>query len=129
MGMRITAVTLGVADLERAKRFYESLGGAVAKELPGFVSITLGEGSPDLALYPREGLAAMVGVSPDGAGFSGVVLDYNPPGKGKERVDDVLSQAARGGGTIVSAAHETEWGGRIGHFSDPDGNLWQVGSY
>jgi uncharacterized glyoxalase superfamily protein PhnB len=71
----------------------------------------------------------MVGVSPGGSGFSGVILDYNPPGPGKERVDEVLTQAERAGGKIVKPAHETDWGGRVGHFSDPAGNLWQVASY
>jgi uncharacterized glyoxalase superfamily protein PhnB len=41
----------------------------------------------------------------------------------------VLSQAERAGGTIVDPAHDADWGGRVGYFSDPDGNLWQVASY
>ncbi|MBA2381188.1 MAG: VOC family protein [Chloroflexi bacterium] len=129
MGAQINAVTLGVKDLQESKSFYEGLGASVDKEFPGFVSLKFGDASPDLALYPRDGLAAIIGVPPDGAGFSGIVLDYNPPGKGRDRVDEVLSQAERAGGKVVSPAHDAEWGGRVGHFSDPDGNLWQVASY
>jgi len=65
----------------------------------------------------------MVGVSPEGSGFTGVILDYNPPGKGKDRVDEVLTEVKRAGGKIVKPAQEAQWGGRVGHFSDPDGNV------
>ena len=40
MGTQISAVTLGVKDLARAKRFYEAIGGRVQKDLPSFVSNT-----------------------------------------------------------------------------------------
>ena len=129
MSTQISAITLGVKDLQRSKEFYEGLGALVDKEFPGYVSLKLGDSSPDLALYPREGLAQMVGVSPEGSGFTGVILDYNPPGTGKDRVDEVLTKAKRAGGKIVKPAAEAAWGGRVGHFSDPDGNLWQVASY
>jgi catechol 2,3-dioxygenase-like lactoylglutathione lyase family enzyme len=129
MSTQISAITLGVHDLQQTKKFYEGLGASVEKDFPGFVSLKFDDGSPALALYPREGLAQMVGVSPEGSGFTGVILDYNPPGKGKDRVDEVLTQAQRARGKIVKPAADAEWGGRVGHFSDPDGNLWQVASY
>lgn len=129
MTFQISAVTLGVKDLQVSKSFYEGLGATVEKEHPNFISLTLADGSPILGLYPRDGLAEMLGVSPKGSGFTGVKFDYNPPGQGKERVDELLSKVERAGGTIVKPAHEAAWGGRVGIFRDPDGNLWQVASY
>lgn len=129
MGTQISAVTLGVKDLARAKRFYEAIGGRVEKDFPSFVSIAFDEGTTKLGLYPRDGLATMIGIPGEGSGFSGVVLDYNPPKKGKERVNEALAQVAAAGGTVVRAAQDQQWGGRTGYFSDPDGNIWQVASY
>jgi catechol 2,3-dioxygenase-like lactoylglutathione lyase family enzyme len=39
MNPQITAILLGVKDLDRAKQFYsEGLGGPIEKDYPGFVS-------------------------------------------------------------------------------------------
>lgn len=129
MTVQISAVTLGVKDLQVSKSFYKGIGATVEQEHPSFISLKLAEASPILGLYPRDGLAETLGVSPKGSGFTGVKFDYNPPGKGKNRVDELLSKVEGAGGTIVKPAHETEWGGRVGIFRDPDENLWQVASY
>jgi uncharacterized glyoxalase superfamily protein PhnB len=43
-----------------------------------------------------------------------------------ERVDAVLSEAERAGGTIVRPGRRASWGGYSGYFSDPEGYLWEV---
>jgi predicted lactoylglutathione lyase len=127
MSTQISAVTLGVKDMKRSKEFYEGLGFEVDKEHPAFISFQQGEGAAVLGLYPREGLAALIGMPAAGSGFAGVVLNYNP--SSRDRVDEVLAQAEKAGGKILKPAHDSEWGGRQGHFSDLDGYVWQVSGY
>jgi predicted lactoylglutathione lyase len=44
----------------------------------------------------------------------------------RDEVDAVLAQAAKGGGTVHGPTHERPWGIYAGHFSDPDGHMWEV---
>jgi catechol 2,3-dioxygenase-like lactoylglutathione lyase family enzyme len=127
MNPQITHVTLGVSDLDRAKKFYgEGLGCPIEKDFGVFVYFNLGEGSSALGLYTRDALAQDAGVTPEGSGFSGVTLNYNVASA--ERVDEVMTQAERAGGTIVRPAQQAQWGGYFGYFADPDGYLWKVAS-
>ena len=127
MSLQINAITLGVGDLNRAKQFYsEGLGCPIEKDYPGFVSFNLGDGSSPLALYTWDALANDAGVPSDGSGFRGITLNFIVPSA--ERVDDVLAQAERAGGTIVKPARQAQWGGYFGYFGDPDGYLWKVAS-
>jgi uncharacterized protein len=66
-----------------------------------------------------------VGVSPDGSGFSGVVFNYVV--RSEDRVDEVLDQAKKAGGKILTAAAKLKWGGYGGSFADPDGYVWNIG--
>jgi len=52
------------------------------------------------------------------------VFAYNV--RSEERVDEVLAEAARAGGTITRPARRTAWGGYSGYFADPEGYLWEV---
>ena len=127
MNPQITHVTLGVSDLNRAKKFYsEGLGCPIEQDYPVFVSFNLGDGSSALGLYTWEALADDAGVPPDGSGFRGVTLNYIVPSA--ERVDEVLAQAERAGGKIARPAQRAQWGGYFGYFADPDGYLWKVAS-
>jgi catechol 2,3-dioxygenase-like lactoylglutathione lyase family enzyme len=123
MGLQVTAIMLGVADLERSKKFYaEGLGATVDQDYPGFVSLKLDGGSA-LALYDRSAAAADAGVSPQGSGFSGVSFHYIVGSTGE--VDDVMAKAAAAGADLVRPAATVQWG-YSGYFSDPDGHLWKV---
>lgn len=125
MALQATVIMLAVEDLDRAKAFYgEGLGCAIEKDFPGFVSFNLGEGSADLALYQREAAAQDAGVSPEGSGFRGVSFHYIT--ESREAVDEVITAAAKAGGTVVKEATAAQWGGYSGYFSDPDGHLWKV---
>ncbi|TMK96535.1 MAG: hypothetical protein E6G40_11325, partial [Actinobacteria bacterium] len=81
-------------------------------------------GSTAFALYPWDLLAEDADVAADGRGFRGVTLAYNV--RTEERVDEVLAEAKRAGGSIVKPARRAEWGGYSGYFADPDGHLWEV---
>lgn len=123
MEPRLSFVTLGVADLARATRFYEEVLGL--PRLPSPPSISFFElGRTWLALYPREELAADAGVPAEGSGFPRFALAHNV--REPEEVDRLLDEAAAGGGRIVKPAQRAEWGGYSGYFADPDGFLWEV---
>lgn len=125
MNAQISAITLGVRDLNRAKQFYtEGLGCSIEQDHAGFVSFNLGTGSSGLALYTWDALAADAGATADRSGFRGVTLNYILPSA--ERVDEVLAQAEHAGGEIIKPAQSAQWGGYFGYFSDPDGHLWKV---
>ena len=125
MALQVTAIMLGVKDLNRSKKFYaEGLGGTIDKDYPGFVSLSLGDGSSSLALYDREAAARDAGVSAEGSGFSGVSFHYIV--SSRETVDEVIAGAVAAGGAVVKEAAGSQWGGYFGYFSDPDGYLWKV---
>ena len=77
MPVQVTAIMIGVKDLARSKKFYgEGLGCTIDQDYPGFVSLSLGDGSSSLALYEWDAAAADAGVSPEGSGFRGVSFHY-----------------------------------------------------
>ena len=125
MPLQVTAIMIGVRDLDRAKKFYgEGLGGTIAQDYPGFVSLSLGDGSSSLALYEWDAAAADAGVSPEGSGFRGVSFHYVVPSR--DVVNEVMDSAVAAGGSVVKEAASAQWGGYAGYFSDPDGHLWKV---
>lgn len=126
MQPRLSFLTLGVADLARARAFYaEVLGwplsaksqeGVAFFQLNGFV----------LALFPAAGLARDAGLAPEqlASGFKPIALAYNVAER--EQVDALLAKLATQGATITKPAEDAFWGGRNGYFADPDGYLWEV---
>lgn len=122
---RISLVTLGVADLDRATRFFaEVLGtppntsntGVTFIELPGTW----------LSLYPFEELARDISpqVPTTRGGFSGITLAYNT--RSRDQVTEILAHARSAGARIVKEAQDTFWGGFSGYFADLDGYYWEV---
>ena len=123
MEPRISLVTLGVTDLERATRFYRDVMKLPQLQTPP--EVTFFElGRTWLALYPRHLLAADAGVSAEGGGFPGFTLAHNV--RSPEEVDVVLAEATKGGARLVKTGHRADWGGYTGYFADPDGFLWEV---
>lgn len=131
MNLQLNAITLGVKDINRAKKFYsEGLGCAIDKDTPGFVSLKVGGSPVQLSLYTMDALAADAGVPVEGSGFRGVTLNFIVEGSGSEaRIAEVIAQAKRAGATILKPAQKAQWGGYFGHFSDPDGYIWKVSGY
>ena len=118
----MSLVTLGVADLERSRRFYEALGWQVAND-PSEGVVFFQSGGMVLALWSRGELAKDSGVT-DGGGWGGVTLAYNV--RSPAEVDAVIEEARAAGGAIPRAGAETFWGGYSGVFIDPDGHPWEV---
>ena len=121
MEQRVSLVTLGVSDLERAERFYSALGWRRGNEEPEVAFFQCG--GMVLALWGREELAAD-SVVEDIGGWGGVTLALNL--RSPEEVDAVLAEAAEAGGTIGRSGAPTPWGGYSGVFLDPDGHPWEV---
>jgi catechol 2,3-dioxygenase-like lactoylglutathione lyase family enzyme len=123
MESRISLVTLGITDLARSRKFYESLGWKASPASQGDVVFFKGRGVV-LALYPRHALAEDATVPNDGHGFRGITLAHNV--RAKEEVAAALQEAERAGGRVVKPAQDVFWGGHSGYFADPDGHLWEV---
>jgi len=123
MDRRLSLVTLGVADLARARSFYERLGFQPAAASQGDVAFYQLNGVV-LALYPRDKLAEDAHVANDGAGFDGVTFAQNVGSPAA--VDAALAFAVSCGATLRKPGTEAFWGGYSGYFADPDGHLWEV---
>ena len=125
MNAHISGIQIGVADLHRAKQFYsEGLGWPVEIDQSYFVSFAPAAGSSALGIYKRGFLASDAGVFAEGSGFRGFAFSYLV--RSDDRVDAVLAEAERAGGTVVKRAQRAPWGGYFGYFADPDGYLWKV---
>jgi len=121
MEPRVSLVTLGVADLARARACYEALGWR--GEQPSDDVVFFQAGGMVVALWDREKLAEDSGVE-DTGGWGGITLAHNV--RSPEEVDAVLAEAERAGATIARAGAATFWGGYSGAFADPDGHPWEV---
>jgi uncharacterized protein len=118
---RLSLVTLGVADLDAARTFYEALGWSPTPRGEGVVFFQTG--CMVVALWSREELATDSGVT-DGGGWGGVTLAHNV--RSPEEVDAVIDEGRTAGATIARKPGETFWGGYSGVFVDPDGHPWEV---
>ena len=122
MEQRVSVITLGVADLERARAFYTALGWR-SDTPPEQGVVFFQTGGSVLALWDRALLAEDSTVQ-DGGGWGGVTLAHNVGGP--EEVDRVLAEAQAAGAQIGRPGAETFWGGYSGVFVDPDGHPWEV---
>ncbi len=119
---RLSLVTLGVADVARARRFYEQLGWKAAGGAGADV-VFFQAGGLVLALWGRDELARDSAVE-DGGGWGGITLAHNV--RSRAEVDAVLAAAGAAGGTVCRKGAPTFWGGYSGVFADPDGHRWEI---
>jgi len=125
MNAHVSSILFGVRDMDRSKRFYtEGLGWKVQQDFRISVFFVPHGGSL-VGFYGRDGLAASVGASPEGSGFSGLVLSYVV--RSEARVDEIISEAKKAGATILQPAATLQWGGYGGSFADLDGFIWKIG--
>jgi uncharacterized protein len=119
---RLSLITLGVADIHRARDFYEALGwttgAAPDDEVVFFQAVGM-----VIGLWSRAALAEDSGVE-DGGGWGGVTPAYCT--RSPQEVDEVIDQARGAGARISREPGETFWGGYSGVFVDPDGHPWEV---
>lgn len=119
---RITLVTLGVADLERAKAFYAELGWAPDEVTPGAAFYDLG--GMRMGLFGLADLAEDQGQPGAPLGTGAMTLAQNFPSTAA--VDAAFARALAAGATLLKAPRAVFWGGYSGYFADPDGHVWEL---
>ncbi len=123
MEQRVSLITLGVADLDRARAFYESaLGWKAAESPPGIVFFDLG--GIVFALFPDEELKKDMGQAGERGAYDGFALAHNA--RSREEVDSIFKSLEAAGADIVKPPEDAFWGGYSGYFADPDGHRWEV---
>ena len=122
MDQRVSLITLGVADLSRAKDFYQALGWRPSADSPDDVAF-FQAGGMVLALWDRAKLAED-SVRRDSGGWGAVTLAHNV--RSPAQVDAVIAQARAAGAVIGREPAETFWGGYSAVFIDPDGHPWEI---
>ena len=130
MKPRITLITIGVDDLERALLFYrDGLGlateGIVGTQFEhGAVAFFDLQPGLKLAIWPRKSIGHDSGLPVGAPSPTEFTIGHNVSSKAE--VDAVMEQARKAGAAMVKPAHDTFWGGYAGYFQDPDGHLWEV---
>ena len=130
MKPRITLLTLGVDDLEKAVAFYrDGLGlkteGIVGKEFEhGAVAFFELQAGLRLALWPRDSIAHDTGLRKTPGSPTEFTIGHNL--NSKAEVDATMEQARKAGAKILKPAADAFWGGYTGCFQDPDGHLWEI---
>ena len=123
MDQRITMVTLGVADLERAGAFYVALGWRRAEESQPGITFYQCPGMM-MGLFPLDELARDQGQPDAILGFGAMNLAQNQ--KDRETVDAVFQQAIAAGAKALKKPEPVFWGGYSGYFADPDGHIGEI---
>jgi len=122
---RLTVVTLGVADLNKATKFYEAVLGAPPNTSHDGVTFIELPGTW-ISLFPLENLAK--DISPEvpvtRSGFSGITLAHNVGSK--DDVIAIIRRAKSAGARVMKEPQKTFWGGFSGYFADLDGYCWDV---
>ena len=122
MEQRVTMITLGVADLERAGTYYAALGWKQAAESqPGITFYQLH--GQVLGLFPLAELARDQGREGAKLGFGAMNLAYNL--NNPEEVDGAYNDALTAGATSLKAPEKVFWGGYSCYVADPDGHVWE----
>jgi catechol 2,3-dioxygenase-like lactoylglutathione lyase family enzyme len=122
MQQQISVITLGVADLARARRFYgEGFGWTPVFE------------NPEIVFYQMNGLVLGTWLQPQleadmnrraGAGPAAVALAHNVPAQAD--VQPLIDRLAAHGGTELRRGDAPPHGGFRGYVADPDGHAWEI---
>ena len=122
MQQQVSAITLGIADLGRSRRFYAGGFGwtpvfeneeIVFYQMNGFV----------LGTWRKAALEAdmMRGAPLQPGAFT---LAHNVPAK--KDVPPLMDRLAGAGGRILRPADATSYGGFRGYVADPDDHAWEI---
>jgi len=124
MEQRLSIITLGVQDLEKATEFYiQKFGWTKDKRsTEGITFIHLN--GLFLGLYPKAKLAEDAGVKSASVGFRGISLAYNT--RTEAEVDTLFQRFEESGVQIIKAPEKAFWGGYSGYIADLDGYLWEI---
>ena len=119
---RVTLITLGVANIDRACAFYEALGWTVTTRTETVVFYQM-QGLV-LGLFGRAALAEDQTRPEAELGTGAITLAQNfatiP------EVDAAFDVALTAGATALKWPVNVFWGGYSGYYADPDGHVWEV---
>ncbi|PJN96666.1 glyoxalase [Amaricoccus sp. HAR-UPW-R2A-40] len=118
----ITLITLGVADLDRARAFYAALGWKAEEAGEGVVFIRLA--GQILALFGIADLAEDQARPRETLGTGAMTLARNFATEAE--VDAAFELALTAGATALKRPEKVFWGGYSGYFTDPDGHVWEL---
>lgn len=120
----VTLITLCVADIAQATRFYESLGYAKSKTASQESVSFFRAGGVVLALWGRDAQIEDANARSLWTGNGGICVAQNVASEAE--VDAVMAKAEAAGARMLKPAAKTFWGGYNGYFADPDGHLWEI---
>lgn len=118
---RVTFITLAVADLARARAYYEALGWELESAMDEVAFYAMR--GQKFGLFTLAGLAKETGRDVADLKTGAMTLAQNHPSP--EAVDAAFAHAVACGATPVRAPFETDWGGYSSYVADPDGHLWE----
>lgn len=119
---RVTLITLGVADLAKAKAFYAALGWQESRPQEGVAFYQM-HGAV-LALFGRADLAADQGRPGEALGTGAMTLAQNFATEAE--VDAAWNKALGAGAVPLKRPRKVFWGGYSGYYADPDGHVWEI---
>ncbi len=120
---RVTLITLGVAEMDRARAFYARLGWQEHRDSQPGVAFFQMQGQA-LALFGLADLAADQGRPGASLGSGAVTLAQNFATEAE--VDAAFAAALSAGATALKPPEKVFWGGYSGYWADPDGHVWEV---
>lgn len=127
MDPRLTLVTLGVSDLNAARRFYlDGLGWTAVLDVPGEVLFVQVAPGVLLSFFGAEALAEDAGTPPEYAPVApqGVTLAHNVGSPAE--VDAAVARAVAAGAGVLKPPQQAAWGGYHGYVVDPCGVCWEI---
>jgi uncharacterized glyoxalase superfamily protein PhnB len=119
---RVTLITLGVDDLDRAKSFYAAWGWQPASAAKDVAFYQMNGAA--LALFGLRDLAEDQGRSGAALGTGAITLAQNCTDD--TETDAVFDAAIAAGATCLKRPEKVSWGGYSGYFADPDGHVWEI---
>lgn len=119
---RVTLITLGVDDLDRARSYYAALGWTAADETEGASFYQMN--GLVLGLFGRTALAADQGRPDAVLGTGAMTLAQNFATEAD--VDAAFKAALAAGATALKRPENVFWGGYSGYVADPDGHVWEL---
>jgi predicted enzyme related to lactoylglutathione lyase len=120
---RLTFITLGVDNLDKMKNFYkENFSWSTLKDTDGIVFFKLN--GIILGLFPKDELAADIGIKEDGKGFKNFTMAICL--RSEQEVDKTFEDLKNKKVKILKEPEKVFWGGYSGYISDIENNIWEI---
>lgn len=122
---RVTLITLGVRNLDRARAFYRDWGWSEHQaSQPGLALYQMNGAA--LALFQIAELAKDQNRPEAELGHGAITLAQNCSDEAE--TDVVFAAALAAGARAIKPPEKVFWGGYSGYLADPDGHVWEIAS-